>query len=406
MPFLMAGLVFLPLLLSMIGSSERMTVAVIDNTGYYTGALESNEDYLFVPTDVMKESFRSDSTDVDAVVQITGDLVDYPGAAAIFSQREVPSDLRNYVESALTDAVRGEKFRRYDIPALDSIISDVQKTVEVKTIRWTDEGEQSSMSEVVMFVGMMLTFLIYMFVLSYGSMVMQGVMEEKTNRIVELMVSSVKPVDLLLGKIIGIGAVGIFQMLIWGLLLAVLLGGGSLLAGIPAMTGSDMQSVAASMGADAGDVGELFRLFSVLGSLPIAEIIVLFVLYFVGGYLLYASILAALGAAVNDQQDSQQLMLPVMVIMMFAFYAGFYSTDNPEGPFAFWMSFFPFTSPIVMMVRIPFGVPVYQELLSVALLYATDFVILWISAKIYRVGILMYGKKISFKEMCRWVKMS
>lgn len=404
MPFLMAGLVFLPLLLSMIGSSERMTVAVIDNTGKYAEALKSNDDYLFVPTDRMRDSFRSDSTDVGAVVQITADLVDFPHSAAIFSQREVPMDLRGYVESALTEKVREEKFSRYDIPELSSIIDDVQKKVEVSTIRWTDEGEQSSMSEVVMVVGMILTFLIYMFVLSYGSKVMQGVMEEKTNRIVELMVSSVKPVDLLLGKIIGIGLVGIFQMLIWGLLLAVLLVGGSLIAGIPMMAETDMQAMAAA-GASA-DMAELAQLFTALGSLPVVEIIVLFVLYFIGGYLLYASILAAFGAAVNDQQDSQQLMLPVMVIMMFAFYAGFYSADNPEGPFAFWMSFFPFTSSIVMMVRIPFGVPVWQELLSVALLFATDFFILWISAKIYRVGILMYGKKISFKEMCRWVKMS
>ena len=216
------------------------------------------------------------------------------------------------------------------------------------------------------------------------------------------MVSSVRPVELLLGKIIGIGAVGIFQMLIWGLLLALLLGGGSLLAGIPAMTAADMQAVAAS----SSDMADVMQLYSVLGGLPVAEIVVLFVLYFVGGYLLYAAILAALGAAVNDQQDSQQLMMPVLVIMMFAFYAGFYSADNPEGPFAFWMSFFPFTSPIVMMVRIPFGVPFYQELLSVALLFASDYFILWISAKIYRVGILMYGKKITFKEMCRWIRMS
>lgn len=402
MPFLMAGLVFLPLLLSMIGSSDRMTVAVIDNTGRYAPAFKSSERFLFVPTDKMRDSFRSDSTDVEAVVQITADLVDFPGSAAIFSQREVPSDLRDYVENTLTEQVRDEKFSRYNIPELSEIIDDVQQKVTVSTIRWTDDGEQSSMSEIVMAVGMVLTFLIYMFVLSYGSMVMQGVMEEKTNRIVELMVSSVRPVELLLGKIIGIGAVGIFQMLIWGLLLALLLGGGSLLAGIPAMTAADMQAVAAS----SSDMADVMQLYSVLGGLPVAEIVVLFVLYFVGGYLLYAAILAALGAAVNDQQDSQQLMMPVLVIMMFAFYAGFYSADNPEGPFAFWMSFFPFTSPIVMMVRIPFGVPFYQELLSVALLFASDYFILWISAKIYRVGILMYGKKITFKEMCRWIRMS
>ncbi|MGM9833431.1 MAG: ABC transporter permease [Candidatus Limisoma sp.] len=396
MPFLMAGLIFLPLLLSLIKDSEQRTVAVVDNTGLYSSAIKSNEQYLFVPTEEMTPDLRSDSTDVYAVVNITGDLVEHPTKAAIYSRQEVPSDLRDYVNGALTEAVRQEKFRRYNIPELNNIIDDIQQTVDVATVRWTDEGEQESLTDVATIVGMLLTFLIYMFVLSYGAMVMQSVIEEKTNRIVEVMVSSIKPIQLLFGKIIGVGLVGLFQMLIWGLLLS------SIVGIITAVTGVDVGADPAAAAA-ATDDGAM-ELFNQLATLPIAEIVILFVLYFIGGYLLYASMLAAFGAAVNDQQDSGQFMMPVMLVMIFAFYAGFYGAQNPEGPLAFWTSFIPFTSSIVMMVRIPFGVPFYQIAISVATLYATVFAMLWVSAKIYRVGILIYGKKPSFKDFYKWLK--
>lgn len=396
MPFLMAGLIFLPLLLSLIKDSEQRTVAVIDNSGLYSSAIKSNEQYLFVPTEEMTPDLRSDSTDVYAVVNITGDLVEHPTKAAIYSRQEVPSDLRDYVNSALTEAVRQEKFRRYNIPELNNIIDDIQQTVDVATVRWTDEGEQESLTDVATLVGMILTFLIYMFVLSYGAMVMQSVIEEKTNRIVEVMVSSIKPLQLLFGKIIGVGLVGLFQMLIWGLLLS------SIVGIITAVTGIDVGADPATAAA-ATDDGAM-ELFNQLATLPIAEIVILFVLYFIGGYLLYASMLAAFGAAVNDQQDSGQFMMPVMLVMVFAFYAGFYGAQNPEGPLAFWTSFIPFTSSIVMMVRIPFGVPFYQIAISVATLYATVFAMLWVSAKIYRIGILIYGKKPSFKDFYKWLR--
>lgn len=396
MPFLMAGLIFLPLLLSLIKDSEQRTVAVIDNSGLYSSAIKSNEQYLFVPTENMTPDMRSDSTDVYAVVNITGDLVEHPTKAAIYSRQEVPSDLRDYVNSALTEAVRQEKFRRYNIPELNNIIDDIQQTVDVATVRWTDEGEQESLTDVATLVGMILTFLIYMFVLSYGAMVMQSVIEEKTNRIVEVMVSSIKPLQLLFGKIIGVGLVGLFQMLIWGLLLS------SIVGIITAVTGIDVGADPATAAA-ATDDGAM-ELFNQLATLPIAEIVILFVLYFIGGYLLYASMLAAFGAAVNDQQDSGQFMMPVMLVMVFAFYAGFYGAQNPEGPLAFWTSFIPFTSSIVMMVRIPFGVPFYQIAISVATLYATVFAMLWVSAKIYRIGILIYGKKPSFKDFYKWLR--
>lgn len=398
-PFLMAALIFLPLALSFIKDSDRQTVAVIDNTGLYSEFFKSDDNYLFVPTEKMTQSLRSDSTDVDAVIQITANLVDHPTRAAIFSQKEVPSDLRSMVEATLTEAVRKQKFERYNIPELNNIVDDMQQSIEVATIRWTEEGEKESISEIATVLGMILTFLLYMFVLSYGSMVMQGVMEEKTNRIVELIVSSIKPIELLLGKIIGIGLVGIFQMLIWGLLLATITIAGSIALGIPMGTPVDA-SIAANGVVDMADV----KVISAITSLPLSEIFVLFVVYFIGGYLLFGSILAALGSAVNDPQDSGQLMMPVMILMMFAFYAGFYSSQNPEGPLAFWCSFIPFTSPLVMMVRVPFGVPLYQELISVIILYASTAFLLWVSAKIYRVGILIHGKKPSFKDIYKWLK--
>lgn len=390
MPFLMAALVLLPLFLSMLDSDERKTVAVIDSTGRYVEAFESNEKYLFVPTEKMTGALRSDSTETAAVLQITDNLVDRPGSAVIYSRDEVPMDLRDYVDEVLTGEVRREKLERYRIPELDRIIDDVETPVEVQAVRWTDDGERESMAEILSGIGMLLTFLIYFFVMTYGGTVMQSIIEEKVNRIVEVMVSSVKPVQLLIGKIVGVGFVGLFQMLIWGLLLGVILMVASGIADIP--MADDSTGAAAS------------ALLEVVASLPILEICVLFVFYFIGGYLLYASILSASGAAVNDMQDSQQFMLPVLVLMMFAFYAGFYSAMNPDGPLAFWCSFIPFTSPIVMMVRIPFGLPVWQEILSVVLLYLSAAAVMLLSAKIYRVGILMYGKKPSFKEMLKWLR--
>lgn len=398
MPFLMSALMFLPLLLSLIESSDKKTVAVVDQTGLYQAEFKSNDKYLFVPTEKMTPQMRSDSTDVAAVLLITADLSEKPGSAALYSQEEIPSDLSDLVNSTLTDVVQRQKFAKYNIPELDAIIDDVQTPVEVEKIRWTDEGERQSMSDFLSGVGMLLTFVIYMFVMAYGAMVLQSVSEEKSNRIVELMVSSVKPFQLMMGKIIGIGLVGVFQVLIWAVIIASVMAIGGTMTGVAMFGSGDMTAM---QGADM-DAG--MKIFAIISQLPLLEIISIFVLYFVGGYLLYASILAALGASVNDQQDTGQMMMPVMIVMVFAFYVGFYSSMNPDGPMAFWCSFVPFTSPIVMMVRIPFGVPLYQEIISVALLYATAIALTYLGSRIYRIGILMYGKKPSFKEIFKWLK--
>lgn len=278
--------------------------------------------------------------------------------------------------------------------------------------RTADGSTTSSDTNIAIAAGFIFTFLIYMFVMSYGGMVMQSVMEEKTNRIVELMVSSVKPFQLMMGKIVGIALVGFVQLAIWGIMLAVILTVAGTVFGI---SGADMaqtqQMGMASMSAAANPAAmqaampsESQQLFAALINLPYAELGTCFVLYFIGGYLLYASFFAAIGASVNEQEDSSQFMMPVIIIMIFGIYAAMGSAENTNGPLAFWSSMFPLTSPIVMMVRIPFNVPMWQELLSLAILYATALFFVWCSARIYRVGILMYGKKPSIKEMIKWMR--
>ena len=408
MPFIFAALIMVPLMLATIEGDEQKTVMVIDKTGRYVGSLKSTANYAFVPTADNKDEYYTDDSEVEAVVQITDDLAQNPKAVTIYSPREVKAELLGYVETCLGEQVRREKLTAYNIPELEDILEDVQTEFHVATVKRNAEGDEtSSNTYIAMAAGFIFTFLIYMFVMSYGGMVMQSVMEEKTNRIVELMVSSVKPFQLMMGKIIGVALVGFVQLAIWGVMLSVILlvcgsvFGLSAAPNVPAVAGADMQMNAVAQQAASGEAAEIM---SALMGLPYAELSIMFVLYFVGGYLLYASFFAAVGASINAQEDSSQFIMPVVLIMVFGLYAAMYSAENTNGPLAFWASMFPLTSPIVMMVRIPFGVPWWEEVLSLGLLFATSMAFVWISARIYRVGILMYGKKPSIREMLKWVR--
>ena len=408
MPFIFAALIVVPLMLATIEGDEQKTVMVVDKTGRYVGSLKSTANYAFVPTADNKDEFYTEDSEVEAVVQITADLAKNPKAVTIYSPREVKAELLSYVETCLGEQVRREKLSAYNIPELETIIADIQTDFHVATVKRNAEGDEtSSNTYIAMTAGFIFTFLIYMFVMSYGGMVMQSVMEEKTNRIVELMVSSVKPFQLMMGKIIGVALVGFVQLAIWGVMLSIILMvcgsvfGLSAAPAVPAVAGADAQM--AAMAQQAGG-GEAAKIMSALMGLPYAELGIMFVLYFVGGYLLYASFFAAVGASINAQEDSSQFIMPVVLIMVFGLYAAMYSAENTNGPLAFWASIFPLTSPIVMMVRIPFGVPWWEEVLSLGLLFATSMAFVWISARIYRVGILMYGKKPSLREMLKWVR--
>ena len=408
MPFIFAALIMVPLMLATIEGDEQKTVMVIDKTGRYVGSLKSTANYAFVPTADNKDEFYTEDSEVEAVVQITADLAKNPKAVTIYSPREVKAELLSYVETCLGEQVRREKLSAYNIPELETIIADIQTDFHVATVKRNAEGDEtSSNTYIAMTAGFIFTFLIYMFVMSYGGMVMQSVMEEKTNRIVELMVSSVKPFQLMMGKIIGVALVGFVQLAIWGVMLSIILMvcgsvfGLSAAPAVPAMAGADAQMAAMAQQAGGGEAAEIM---SALMGLPYAELGIMFVLYFVGGYLLYASFFAAVGASINAQEDSSQFIMPVVLIMVFGLYAAMYSAENTNGPLAFWASIFPLTSPIVMMVRIPFGVPWWEEVLSLGLLFATSVGFVWLSARIYRVGILMYGKKPSLREMLKWVR--
>ena len=408
MPFIFAALIMVPLMLATIEGDEQKTVMVVDKTGRYVGSLKSTANYAFVPTADNKDEFYTEDSEVEAVVQITADLAKNPKAVTIYSPREVKAELLSYVETCLGEQVRREKLSAYNIPELETIIADIQTDFHVATVKRNAEGDEtSSNTYIAMTAGFIFTFLIYMFVMSYGGMVMQSVMEEKTNRIVELMVSSVKPFQLMMGKIIGVALVGFVQLAIWGVMLSIILVvcgsvfGLSAAPAVPAVAGADAQMAAVAQQAGGGEAAEIM---SALMGLPYAELGIMFVLYFVGGYLLYASFFAAVGASINAQEDSSQFIMPVVLIMVFGLYAAMYSAENTNGPLAFWASIFPLTSPIVMMVRIPFGVPWWEEVLSLGLLFATSMAFVWISARIYRVGILMYGKKPSLREMLKWVR--
>ena len=408
MPFIFAALIMVPLMLATIQGDEQKTVMVVDKTGRYVGSLKSTPNYAFVPTADNKDEFYTEDSEVEAVVQITADLAKNPKAVTIYSPREVKAELLSYVETCLGEQVRREKLSAYNIPELETIIADIQTDFHVATVKRNAEGDEtSSNTYIAMTAGFIFTFLIYMFVMSYGGMVMQSVMEEKTNRIVELMVSSVKPFQLMMGKIIGVALVGFVQLAIWGVMLSIILVvcgsvfGLSTAPAVPAVAGADAQMAAVAQQAGGGEAAEIM---SALMGLPYAELGIMFVLYFVGGYLLYASFFAAVGASINAQEDSSQFIMPVVLIMVFGLYAAMYSAENTNGPLAFWASIFPLTSPIVMMVRIPFGVPWWEEVLSLGLLFATSVGFVWLSARIYRVGILMYGKKPSLREMLKWVR--
>ena len=410
-PLLFAAMVFVPLWLSSIKGDEVRNVVVLDRTGKYASLFEDADNYKFIAGDKSLESYKQASDkEVYAIVSITDDLIAHPEAATMYSEKQIPGDLSRIVNQVLSRKLENEKMAAYNIPNLKEIIKESQINFEINTIKWSEDGSESESSSLVAsIVGLIFTLISYMFIMVYGAMVMQGVMEEKTNRIVELMISSVRPFQLMMGKIIGIGLVGLTQMFLWGILtMALVLGGQFLFMGSvdpQIMQQGSMMGHGASMpGMVEASQEPAAKLFGMLQTINFAEIGFFFVIYFIGGYMLYASVFAAIGSAVESQEDTQQFMTPIMIFLVFSLYAGIYSMENPEGPLAFWCSLIPFTSPIVMMIRLPFEVPLWEKLLSVSLLYVTFVGIIWLSAKIYRVGILMYGKKPTIKEMMKWLR--
>ena len=385
MPILFAGMVVGIIFLSSISDKKKKVIVVADEIGEYFPVLKNTDQYVFIEAKKGFADFRKNSDEsVYATLLISDDLLKNPEAITLYSQKQLVNTVESTITSQLNPYLSDKKLDSYQIPNLKNIIEDSKVKLKIKTIKTDETGKETQTSaEFASIVGIVFTFLIYSFIFAYGAMVMQGVMEEKTNRIVEVIVSSVKPFDLMMGKLVGIGLVGLTQLGIWAIVALGVSFSGLFLSGSFSM------------------VQSMSKLFEAVN---IAEISFYFILFFIGGYMMYASLFAAIGAMVNSQEDTQQYMMPIYVLILFAFYAGFFSAQNTDGPLAFWASLVPFTSPIVMMVRVPFGVPWWQMLLSVALLAITVILIVKLAAKIYRVGILMYGKKPTYAEIVKWLK--
>lgn len=352
------------------------------------------------------------------VLYLSPTLITVPNAAQLISNTQPPLDMLQYIERSLEKYIESEKMAKYEIENLDEILKNVKTNVKLQTIKIDDKGEtKETNTGIAMALAYIGAFMMYMIVLLYGVQVMRGVFEEKNNRIVEVIISSVKPVQLMMGKIIGIALVGLTQFIIWIVLMgAVMFGVQKIL--LPQDTQQLSEVVSQSVmeqspeaaallensGAADAQNTEFTQIFNSLVNINWGLVVTSFLLYFVFGYLLYAALFAAIGSAVDTETDTQQFMFPVMLPIIVGLLIAMSTMQNPESSLAFWGSMIPFTSPIVMMARIPFEVPVWEVALSVTILAATFLGTVYLAAKIYRTGILMYGKKVTFKEMIKWIR--
>lgn len=408
-PVLMAALFVVPIWLASIKDDEERVVAVVDQTGLYVDFFEDLwcEDCSFEVVDEAPElsldnSIFPEKSDYIAFVIIDDDLSVNRNAMTIYSQKQFPSSIRRFMESSLEDYIEAQTLASYNIPKLEEMIEDAKVNVKATTYKMSEEGVTTSDSDIASIVGIVATMLIYMFIFVSGSQVMNSVVQEKVNRIVEVMVCSVRPWELMWGKIIAVGLTCLTQMALWAVLTMMIVGVAMGVMGIDMLELQGTQATGMAM--EMQNMSLMGMQLDVLGSINWGFVVVMFLVYFAGGYLLYSSMFAAIGASVDNESDTSQFMTPITLVVLFALYAGMYSAENPDGPLAFWCSIIPFTSPIVMMVRVPFDVPVWQLVLSLGILALTIIGTIWLSAKIYRVGILMYGKKPTLKELLKWLR--
>jgi len=411
-PLLFAGMITVPLWLASLKDSNKKHIVVIDKTNTYHKVLKNNDMYTFDFVDKPVEEVRknnADNKEFTALLLINSDLANDSKAATLYSGEQVNMELKTYISGLLNNYVEQQKLAKYNIPNLKQMVENSRANIDIPTIKWDSEGkEKVGSAELALAIGMISAFMIYMFIIIYGAQVMAGVVQEKTSRIVEVIISSVKPFELMMGKIIGIALVGLTQFFMWVLLTTLLsFAVGSFLGGnvdLSALQQANQIGMGAQTVSANGSTNMMREIYGLMSGFDFVKIAVFFVVYFLGGYLLYASLFAAVGSAVDSETDTQQFSLPLTLPIIFAIYAAIYSAQNPDGPLALWCSLIPFTSPIVMMVRLPFGVPVWQIAVSLSILVLSFIGTTWMAGKIYRTGILMYGKKVSWKEMWKWLR--
>ena len=406
LPIILAGLTFLLSFLTSVNNDSSKTISVVDNTGYIYQNLDSSDDIIYnlitdSSLDDAKEISRNNSdygllyiSDFDTPQEIAESIV--------FISEDSPSlSIINRVESQLETILTNENFRLIGID-----VNEVNSsTIYIDLFQESFDGEETTRIDglIKLIFGFFLGFLLYFFIFAYGSMIMMSVMEEKTNRIIEIIISSVKPFHLMTGKIIGVSLAALTQVLIWGTMFFVFSYIFSFVFGISTSYNTGDLILSAEGNTELSSF--TLEMISAFMNLPLTNILIAFIMYFLGGYFLYASIFAAIGAAIDNQADAQQFMIPITLLVVIALYVGILTVpEDPNGIVAQIFSYFPFTSPIVMLMRIPNGVPIYEQIISLTILFSSVVFMIWIAAKVYRIGILMYGKKLTYGEIIKWLK--
>ncbi len=374
--------------------------------------LESTDNYQFIPTpgplDQALDAFRE--SDHLALLYIPQFEIEDPVGMTLYSQNILGPTVVNRIENAIERKIKDLKLVRYNVDS--ETLAKLETNIDLDTIISSaeDEEEKEGNSGLASGIGYVTGFLIYLFLFVYGGQVMQGVIEEKNSKIVEVIVSTVKPFQFMLGKVIGVATVGLAQILIWIVLMAGIYTAASAFfvgsKGTEQLTEQAQAIDSEEVRAGLQDNPKMKKVLDEIANIPIAQIIVNFVFYFIGGYLLYGALFAAVGSAVDTPADAQQFMLPIMLPIIIGF-AGMsmFVFDDPNGSVSFWLSIIPFTSPIVMMGRIGFGVPMWELLLSIAALIGGFIFTIWLAGRIYRVGILMHGTKVNYKVLAKWFMM-
>ena len=407
-PILMAAIYIIPIMLTLNSHTDHLRVAVVDESRWFENSFTSNEAHTFVPMhgqpiDSIKEMVKTGVFDM--VLYVPPTQLNIPSNAIVYSIRQVPMEVETYISSVMEKEIRNQKLMAKGVDP--EIVSAVKTDVNLSVMRMDENGnEKETFTEVQFTLGVLLAMLVCSFIVFFGGQVMQGVSEEKNNRIIEVIISSVKPFQLMMGKIIGVSLVALTQFVLWIVLTLVLYLGFSAYLGLsnPEMLSQGTVMAQEITSNDIMNNESVQSILQIVHSIDFGTIIACFLIFFILGYLLYATLYAAIGSVVDNNTDSQQFTLPVTVPLMVAIISSFYIVNNPDGALSVWFSMIPFTSPISMMVRIPFGVPIWQIVVSVVLLAGTFVLMTWIAAKIYRTGILMYGKKLSYKEIFKWLK--
>ena len=406
-PLLFVGIgVFVGYLSTM--KADLKTIAIHDESGKFITEFKSGEEYKYINLSnidlkILKDSIIKESYEGLLVIPKNDADLSFQKNIQYISNDSPSLSFVGSLQDIIDKKLTSENFQKEGLDTLK--INKANSNVSINLTKASGEKSLKGLNEIKIIIGGAFGYLIMMFIILYGNMVMRSVIEEKTSRIIEVIISSVKPFQLMMGKIIGTSLAGILQFLIWAILGLIAMFTISSVFGIHMGAASGAQTQQAMQMAQKGMGSDVQMYMKELWNLPIATILISFLIYFIGGYFLYSSFYASIGAAVDNETDSQQFLLPIIMPLILGVYIGFFTVINdPHGTIATVFSMIPLTSPIVMMMRIPFGVPWWQIAVSVTLLFGTFLGVVWFAAKIYRVGILMYGKKPSWKELYKWLK--